>query len=299
MWFDEPEPVVEPVDWPNGARVAVMIDLILEAWAKLPPVSRPLTPAFPKEALDRGLIDHATFSWQLFGGRSGFRRSVSILESHGCPASVFVSAMAAERWPEQVAQFAAAGNEIVAHCYSQDHRMYFMDKDEDLAEVRRCAEVLEAVTGQRPVGWSSPGGQRGDHTLESLFQSGYLYSSDFSDCELPYVVIERDGRRLWALPGSSVNDVPTLRNAHSPSVYVDVFCHMIDRLRVEGAERPSMMNAIVHSTHLGRPDGGWALNECLSYARQFDDVWICRPRDVIDVYEEAATARQTATSNQG
>lgn len=284
-WLAQPEPLVERVPWPNGSRVAVTILLVLEAWQKLPPVSTALTPVFPKEALDRGLTDHATFSWQLFGGRSGFSRTTSILKDYDCPGAVIVSGLAAKRWSDQVAAFAADGNEVVAHAYSQDHRMYFMDAAQDRAEVRQCADVLEKVTGQRPLGWSSPGGQRGDHTLQSLFDEGYLYSSDFSDCEVPYVVLQDGDRRLWAQPGSSVNDVGIFRNGHGPVTYVETFCHMIDQLRAEGSRQPSMMSAIVHSTHLGRPQGGWALGECLKYARSFSDVWLCRPRDIVEFYE--------------
>ena len=284
MWLDEPEPVIKRIPWPNGARVAVTIDLVLEAWQQLPPVSTALTPVFPKEAIDRGLTDHATLSWQLFGGRSGFARSVRILKQHGVTASVMCSALAAERWPDQVAQFAADGNEIVAHAYSQDHRMYFMDEAGERAEVSRCAEVIEKVTGSRPAGWSSPGGQRGDHTLSSLLAEGYAYCSDFSDAEVPYVALEQDGKRLLAMPGSSVNDVNLMRNGHGTDVYVDIFCAMIDQLRAEGDEYPGMMTAIVHSTHLGRPQGGWALNKCLEYAAKFDDVWLCRPQDIAEHY---------------
>lgn len=287
MWLDEPEPVIRRIAWPDGARVAVSIALILEAWQKLPPVSTALTPVFPKEAIDRGLTDHATLSWQLFGGRSGFSRSVSILKQHGVKGSVYCSALAAERWSDQVAAFAADGNEIVAHAYSQDHRMYFMDEAGERAEVARCAEVIEKVTGTRPRGWSSPGGQRGDHTLTALLAEGYSYSLDFSDAEVPYVALEQDGKRLLAVPGSSVNDVNLMRNGHGTGVYVDIFCRMIDQLRAEGGTRPSMMTAIAHSTHLGRPNGGWALSKCLEYATRFDDVWLCRPQDIADHYAAA------------
>jgi hypothetical protein len=287
VWLDEPEPVIRRIAWPDGARVAVSIALILEAWQKLPPVSTALTPVFPKEAIDRGLTDHATLSWQLFGGRSGFSRSVSILKQHGVKGSVYCSALAAERWSDQVAAFAADGNEIVAHAYSQDHRMYFMDEAGERAEVARCAEVIEKVTGTRPRGWSSPGGQRGDHTLTALLAEGYSYSLDFSDAEVPYVALEQDGKRLLAVPGSSVNDVNLMRNGHGTGVYVDIFCRMIDQLRAEGGTRPSMMTAIAHSTHLGRPNGGWALSKCLEYATRFDDVWLCRPQDIADHYAAA------------
>jgi allantoinase len=220
----------------------------------------------------------------MFGGRTGFRRLVDILEKHNVPAAVTCSGLAAERWPDQVAEFAEAGNEILGHAYSQDHRMYFMDAEEELAEIQKCRQIFQEITGQRIVGWSSPGGQRGDHTLKNLLEEDFLYTRDTRDADVPYVVLEDRGRRLLALGGSSAHDVTVLRGGNGPSTFVENFCRMLDQLREEGEARPAMMTAICHSTHLGRPEGGWALNQCLQYATSFDDVWMCRPRDVARHY---------------
>lgn len=282
MWAEEPEPKLFSIEWPNGARVALMFDLILEAWQELPPVSTAMTPVFPQRAKDLGLQDHATLSWQMYGGRTGFRRLVDILAKHQVPAAVTCSAMAAERWPTQVKEFSDAGNEILGHAYSQDHRMYFMSEEEELAEIQKCRAIFEQVTGQRIVGWSSPGGQRGDHTLKHLLREGFLYTRDTRDADVPYALLEKDGKVLVALGGSSAHDVTVLRGGNSLSAFVECFRHMLDQLREEGEAIPQMMTAICHSTHLGRPEGGWALNECLKYATDFDDVWICRPRDVAE-----------------
>jgi peptidoglycan/xylan/chitin deacetylase (PgdA/CDA1 family) len=284
MWMEKTEPVIQKVSWPGGAKVAIMFDLILEAWQELPPVSTAMTPAFPQKAKDLGLKDHATLSWQMYGGRTGFRRMVDILAKYDVPAAVTCSALAAERWPDQVKAFSDAGNEILGHAYSQDHRMYYMNEEEELAEIRKCREVFEQVTGQRIVGWSSPGGQRGDHTLKNLLRDDFLYTRDTRDSDVPYVIHEEGGKRLVALGGSSAHDVTALRGGNGLTPFVEQFCRMLDQLREEGETRPQMMTAICHSTHLGRPEGGWALNECLKYATGFDDVWICRPRDVAETF---------------
>jgi peptidoglycan/xylan/chitin deacetylase (PgdA/CDA1 family) len=282
--MEKTEPVIQKVQWPGGAKVAIMFDLILEAWQELPPVSTAMTPAFPQRARELGLKDHATYSWQMYGGRTGFRRLVDILAKYDVAAAVTCSALAAERWPDQVRAFSDAGNEILGHAYSQDHRMYYMSEEEERAEIRRCREVFEQVTGQRIVGWSSPGGQRGDHTLKNLLREDFRYTRDTRDSDVPYVVHEEGGKRLVALGGSSAHDVTVLRGGNGLGPFVEQFCRMLDQLREEGETRPQMMTAICHSTHLGRPEGGWALNACLKYATGFDDVWICRPRDVAEAF---------------
>jgi peptidoglycan/xylan/chitin deacetylase (PgdA/CDA1 family) len=289
MRNDEKEPDVRYIGWPNGARVAVVIGLALEAWQKLPPVSTAMTPHFPQEALDRGLTDHATSTWQLYGGRTGFRRLRDVLAEYDCPGTLSLSALAAERWPEQVAQFVADGHEVMGHGYSQDMRMYFLDEEEERAEIRRCADIIQKVSGVRPVGWSSQGGQRSDNTPMNLLREGFIYEHDFRDTDVPYVVQQDGDARLLAMPGTyEVNDAMLLaKYGNAPSAYVEFFSRTFDRLYKEGETEPKMMTAIVHSTHFGKPFGAWALGECIRYAQQFDKVWFCRRRDIADWYLSA------------
>lgn len=264
-----------------------MISIILESWQKLPPVSTAMTPLFPKEYLDQGYTDHATASWQQYGVRAGFGRLSRVLERNNCVGSVTVSAIVGERSPKLLADFVSAGNEVVAHGYSQDKRTYLLSAEEEVAEVNLCADILEEASGMRPVGWSSQGGQRGDNTPRHLLDAGYTYEGDFRDGDHPYVV-ERDGsRKLLAMPGGAVNDVPIFRNGHAPDIYFTQFRLALDQLRTEGRERPQMMGATAHSTHLGRPYGAEVLDQCLKYARQFSDVWICRRCDAAEHYLKA------------
>ena len=46
-----------------------------------------------------------------------------------------------------------------------------LDEQRDLEVVRRCTRIIEAVTGQPPVGWSSHGSRRGPYTVLSLLNS--------------------------------------------------------------------------------------------------------------------------------
>lgn len=277
------------IRWPEGARVAVNVHLVLEQWSGVPrEAGVRVTPGFPRELLEAGQRDWATESWQDYGGQAGFYRLMDVLDEYGVKGSASISGLAAETWPELVREFVAAGHEAAGHAYNQNTRMYQMSPDEERADVRRCVEVLTRVAGVRPIGWGSPGGQRSELTPAILLDEGFLWSQDFRDDDVPYVALERDGRQLIAMPNTfEINDMVQMgRYGNPPSAYVETFCRSFDRLYKEGERAPKLLTAILHATHYGRPFGAWALEECLRYARQFPKVWIAQRREVAQWYLE-------------
>lgn len=271
------------IPWPNNARVAVNFHLVLEQWAgPAASTGHGMTPNFPKELIEAGKIDWATTSWQDYGGRRGFYRLMDVLNEHGVKGSASISGLAADAWPDLVKEFVDNGHEPSGHCYSQEQRMFRMTPEEERADIRKCVETFERVTGVRPVGWGSPGGQRSDLTPRLLMEEGFIYSQDFRDDDVPYIAIEQDGKRLVAMPNTyEINDaVLAGRFGQPPSTYVEMFCRSFDRLYKEGQTEPKLLTAILHGTYYGRPAGGWAVDECIRYIRQFPDVWIAQRRDV-------------------
>jgi peptidoglycan/xylan/chitin deacetylase (PgdA/CDA1 family) len=276
-------------EWPDGARVAVNFNLVLEQWSTtaVEPGGR-MTPSFPKELLDQGRKDWAAITWQDYGGRTGFARLMDVLDEYHVQGTASISGLAADTWPDVVRRFVEAGHEPAGHAYDQATRMYMLSPDEERAEIRRCVETLRRCTGERPVGWGSPGGQRSDLTPQLLLEEGFVWESDFRDSDAPYVALERDGRRLVAMPNTfEINDLRLLgRHGQGPGVYVELFCRSLDRLYKEGQRSPKVLTAVLHSTHFGRPFGGWALEACIQYAKQFPLVWIARKGDIARWYLE-------------
>ena len=276
------EPVIRSVPLPNGAKIALTVQLTLEAWAD---TAMARGRNMPEEAIRKGVPDWATLSAQLYGPRTGAQRLAATMEDYGVRACVHLSGLVAERWPDLVAGLARNGHEIVGHGYTQDQAMVTLDEDEDLAVVRKCSEVIAAVTGQRPVGWSSHGSRRGNYTVLSLLKEGYTYTRDFRDADLPYVVAQLGDRRLLAMVRTDeINDLPISRSG-PPSVFVEYFKRNFDQLYAEGEKGdPKVMTCVTHATVFGRPWGATALAECLKYVQGFDDVWLTTGREVADHY---------------
>lgn len=149
-----------------------------------------------------------------------------------------------------------------------------LDEDEERLNIRRCTEVIEAVTGRAPAGWISPSAQASAYTGRLLYEAGYTWHGDYSDDDIPYFVPAGSGS-LVAIPYQyDLNDLKVyVKGMNDASVYVKWFRQKFDTLYKEGLTHPAMVNATVHASLYGRPYGSWAVDECINYARQHDRVW--------------------------
>ncbi len=262
------EPDIRALPLPNGARMAFTVQVALEAWADAanPP-------------------DWTQISTHRYGAATGIHRLMATIDEQAIPACIHISALVAERWPNLVAGIAGNGHEIVGHGYAQDEPMAAMDEATDLAVVRKCAEIIHEVAGQRPAGWSSHGSRRGDYTVLSLLKEGYFYTRDFRDADLPYVAAQLGDRRLLAMPRTDdINDLPINRKGFPPSVYVEFFKRAFDQLYAESEKAPTVFTCVTHAYVSGKPWGAAAIAECLSYAKTHPGVWFATGREVAAHY---------------
>jgi allantoinase len=276
-------PMQSPLTWPQGARIAVLPQLIFEAWVGNHAETRTI-PKIPEEHLQAGVIDHNVNAWAAYGAEIGARRVFDLFRRYGLRATGIFSGAAVERFPEFCRRWVDAGNEIAAHSYAQDIRIFPLGEDEERANARRCVDAMVQVTGQRPVGWNCPAGQRSEATTRILLEEGFYYSYDYKDDDRPHTAEVIDGRRMAAVPKLfDINDVTNYSlAAHPPSVYVESFCRSFDILYEEGATAGKMLSLSAHAAMYGRPFGVSALDECIRYARSFPGVWFATGKEVAD-----------------
>jgi peptidoglycan/xylan/chitin deacetylase (PgdA/CDA1 family) len=279
-------PVLKSVPLPGGARVAVTVQLAFEAWKGTRVSGNALGSPLGEEARALGVPDYATISSQEYGGQTGIWRILDVLDELGIKAACSTSTLVAEVWPDAVKAAAAAGHEIVGHGYSQDRAMSDMNASEDFEVVAGAVKTFEAVAGQRPYGWSSHGSRRGKYTVLDLMKCGYVYTNDFRNADVPYVVATLGEQKLLSLPRTDeINDMFLIRRTgNPPGAYVEYFKRAFDRLYKEGAKAPKVLACVAHATLTGRPWGASALTECIEYAKSFDDVWITTRLGVAENY---------------
>jgi len=253
-----------PFTWPNGKRIAVTMTAMLETWSegKAPPYGVQAT------ALKPGTIDHGGIAWGSYGGKVGVWRIIELMSRNKMRGTFCVNARCAELYPEAVAQIVKSGHDVAGHGFVQDQLLAYMSPDEEQATIRKCLDLLEQVSGQRPLGWLSPVLAYTEHTRRFLVEEKLLWHGDGRDSDLPHVV-EMDGRSIVHIPGSDFTDNRVLRA--SPMDLWDVYKETFDYLYWR--EPPALLALSMHCHFGGRPLITAIMEKILKYMAQYPEVW--------------------------
>lgn len=247
----------DPIEWPNRARVAVTWTVIFEIIAGS---SQAYTGSDAK--------------YSLFGGRRGVWRLLDLLDSHQIKGSFLVGGYAAEKFPAAVQEIRRRGHEIAGYGYSSDRWLDGLSPNEERQDILKTLDILERVSGSRPVGWVSPDLRPGDRTLEVLAGAGIQWNGDFPNDDLPYVV-QAAGKPLVIIPYTKESDDREIYqvNRQQPRVWTNNFIDSLDALHEEGATHPKMLNASIRAHLLGRSLGKVAIDRAIRHARSLPQVW--------------------------
>jgi peptidoglycan/xylan/chitin deacetylase (PgdA/CDA1 family) len=241
----------------------VTVNAMLETWSegKAPPYG---VQASPKA----GAVDHSGIAWGSYGGKVGVWRIMALLNRHGLRGTFCVNARCAEIFPDAVAALAEQGHEIAGHGYLQDQLLTYLEPDEEQATIRRCLDILERASGQRPLGWIGPVTAFTEHTRKFLAAEKLLWHGDARDSDLPSVV-ETDAGPIVQIAGSDFTDNRTLRG--NPMDLWAIYKETFDYLREK--EAPAFLALSMHCHYGGRPLVTAVFEKIFGYMRRHDDVW--------------------------
>jgi len=253
-----------PFAWPDGKRIAVTMTAMLETWSegKAPPYGVQATPLKP------GTIDHGGIAWGSYGGKVGVWRIIELMSRNKMRGTFCVNARCAELFPEAVAQIVKSGHDVAGHGFVQDQLLAYMTPEEERATIRKCLDLLEQVSGQRPLGWLSPVLAYTEHTRRFLAKEKMLWHGDGRDSDLPSVS-ETGGGAIVHIPASDFTDNRVLRA--SPMDLWDVYKETFDYLYWR--EPPALLALSVHCHFGGRPLIAAIMERILKYMAQYPDVW--------------------------
>ena len=275
--------------WPGNARVAVQFVLNYEEGGE----NCVLHGDAGSEQFLSELFNPASYparhlsmeSVYEYGSRVGVWRFLREFERRGLPMTVFGVAMALGRHPEATAAFRELGHEIACHGWRWIHYQG-VDEATEREHMRIGMEIIERLTGERPLGWytgrDSPNTRRlvADH-------GGFLYDSDYYGDDLPFwtEVQKSDGSTAPHLVVPYTLDTNDMRFSlpqgfsHGDEFF-EYLRDAFDVMYAEGEERPAMMSVGMHCRLLGRPGRFKALQRFLDHIEKHDRVWVCRRVDV-------------------
>lgn len=276
-------------NWPGRARIAVQFVLNYEEGGEncvlhgdagseqfLSELFNP--PSFP----DRHLSMEGVYE---YGSRVAVWRFLREFERRGLPMTIFGISMALERHPEVTAAFRELGHEIACHGWRWIHYQG-MDEATEREHMRIGMEIIERLTGERPLGWYTGRDSPNTRRLVADY-GGFLYDSDYYGDDLPFwtEVQKTDGQRVPHLIVPYTLDTNDMRFAlpqgfsHGDEFF-EYLRDAFDVMYTEGEDRPAMMSIGMHCRLLGRPGRFRALQRFLDHIEKHDRVWVCRRVDV-------------------
>ena len=237
-----PIPHRKPLKLPNKARMVVWTVTNVEDWD--PTQTMPRTVLTPP-AGGSPMPDIPNWCWHEYGNRVGFWRLLQVYDEFKIPGVMNINGVAVEAFPELVKACVERKWEFVGHGYTQRN----MQKVEnERADIKKSAEVLEKATGKRPRGWLGPGLTETWETPDILAEEGYDYVADWVLDDQPVRIQTSKGSVVSVPYTLEVNDIPMGVLQHLPAE--EMFrrgAAQFDRLYEESAKITRVMAISTHA----------------------------------------------------
>lgn len=262
---------LRPRLWPEGARCAVALSFDSD---------------HETNELREGGESIGKLSQGQYGNRQGVPRILNILKQHDVPASFYVPAVTALLYPDEQQRVVAEGHEVGIHGWIHERNSvlpYAAEKD----LMQRSSDVLEKITGVRPVGMRTPSWDFSPNTLALTRDMGLLYDSSLmADVDCYELLLDGEATGVIELPVEWIRDDAVyfgmnrfagLRPYTPPADVFDIFKREFDAAYKEGG----LFQLTMHPHIIGYRSRIWILEELVRYMRSLPGVWFATHADVV------------------
>ena len=273
---------LKPKRWPGGARCAVALSFDSD---------------HDTTELRDGGESIGKLSQGEYGYRQGVPRILDVLKAHDVKASFFVPAVTALLYPDEQKRVVAEGHEVGIHGWIHERNSELPPENERELQMR-SAEVLERITGVRPVGIRTPSWDFTPHTLAITTDMGLIYDSSLmGDDECYELVMNGEPTGVVELPVEWIRDdavyfnmnrFASLRPHTAPSDVYDIFKRELDGAFEEGG----MFQLTMHPHISGHRSRIWILDEIIRHAKGLGKVWFATHAEIVQYVLEAVPAKR-------
>jgi peptidoglycan/xylan/chitin deacetylase (PgdA/CDA1 family) len=250
-----------PDAWPGGARVAVLLSFDVDNETVM--------------GLRTGEISIGPLSQGEYGHRVALPRVVELMNEEEIPATFFFPAWSLKIAPQQAPLIQASGlHEIAVHGWIHE-RNSILDGETEERLLRQAVDEIEAITGERPVGYRAPSWNHSDATLGIVRRMGFLYESSLMADDRPYEVLhDGEATDLVELPVDWILDDAPLFNPlgnryMNPRDVMQVWIDEFDRAWEEG----TMFLMTFHPHVIGHRSRMVALEGLIEHIRGKGGAW--------------------------
>lgn len=280
----------QPLRWPDGKRVALILTLNLETWDMTKDTDRPYYaggPAILPDLLPGNVADFPNYTWREYGQRVGAFRMFETFDALGVKPSCTINAVTALRRRPMLDAALSRGCEIVAHNYEQGELLtdFSTNPQAERELIARTLQVYAQAVGRKARGWLSSSLRGTVNTPTILAEHGLIFYCDLMNDDQPYLVRTPAGVIVSTPYTNEINDFTLLtRRNHTTDEFRDVLMQELTELHAESARGGRIMNVGLHPHVSGRAYRQRALREFIRYAQTLDGVWFATREEIASWY---------------
>jgi peptidoglycan/xylan/chitin deacetylase (PgdA/CDA1 family) len=267
------------VRWPNGGKVALWVNVVLEHF----PLDTAKTPFAPPGGLERPYPDYWNYTLRDYGNRVGCYRLFRMLDTLGAKVSVAMNAALAESTPFLAKDVADRGYEVIAHGRDMAHlHAAGLDPAVERDWIEHTLATLRERTKLPIRGWLSPGQSQSPNTPELLAQAGVEYCCDWSNDDMPYDFTGPAAGMLSMPYPFELSDYTCMNMWFQTA---EEFAEQIldkTRLLLKETDKAGgrVMAVTLHPSISGQPYRVRAIREALEAIVAMPGVWTATPNDI-------------------
>lgn len=270
--------------WPNGAKCAVCLTFDFDAEISWRNILR-------RHGIERD--NPVVLSQGRYGPQEGVPRILRLLNRHDVKACFFIPGVVAEEYSELTVDIAEAAHEVGHHGYTHTNPAR-LSPDDERDEIVRGIEILEDLTGRRPMGYRAPATDLSEHTLDLLTEFDFLYDSSMMDRDNPYIIATGQGTLIelpfkWYMDDwvhFGFNYFPPLEYQSGVSSHRKVSDIWMDEFEACYEEGLYLM-VVMHPQITGVPSRAKMLERFIHRIKEQGDVWIATPSEIATVCRNA------------
>jgi len=282
-----------PLQWPNGARLAVYIGFNLEHFAFGEGLGARIAPASPEP-------DVSNHAWREYGNRVGVWRCLDLFDDLSIPTGALVNTALYDHCPEVVEAFAARGDELFAHGHTNARRQSDLSEADERALIEHCRTCMTAAHGKAPDGWLSPWISESAVTPDQLCEAGFRYTLNWCHDDQPTPMNTSAGP-LWSVPyPQELSDIPMIIGRQMDAkdfaqIVIDQFDEMLEQAHRSDQPHALVMSIALHSYIVGQPYRLRHLRRALRHVTVHatitapGEVWFTTPGAIVDAMTAMAT----------
>jgi peptidoglycan/xylan/chitin deacetylase (PgdA/CDA1 family) len=269
----------QPLRWPGGARVALIITFNLETWDLTKDTDKAYYAGGPPilpDVLPGRVPDFPNYTWREYGQRVGIWRLYELFDQMGAKASCTTNAVTFDRRRPMVQAALDRGWELLAHNWEQGELLsdYAGDPAKERDIVLRTLAKYEAEVGRKAKGWLSSSLRGTLQTADILAEQGCTFYCDIMNDDQPYLLKTPSGPIVSIPYSNEINDFTLLtRRNYTTDQFRDILIEELDVLYEEGATTGRIMNLGLHPHVSGRAHRVRAIREFIAHAKSLPGVW--------------------------